>query len=163
MKRNRTLPESPKEKAANGSVPLMPAWRVRLSTRHQGLIQSLAAQHGLSQVEALRTLLERGHRLGDSSLEEQPIAQVHARLTDLGGEIETLSASISELHDAVQEIAAVLATLGTAYGKVWVESLMANRLLLDAHHRGLVERAHDMTSRYLERARSTSGSAEDPS
>ena len=78
---------------------------------------------------------------------------MHARLTELGGEIDALSASISELHDAVQEISTVLATLGAAYGKVWVESLMANRLLLDAHHRGLVERARDMTSRYLERGR----------
>ena len=88
---------------------------------------------------------------------------MHARLTELGSEMEALSASISELHDAVQEIATVLATLGTAYGKVWVESLMANRLLLDAHHRGLVKRARDVTSRYLERGRSASGAAEDVS
>ncbi len=163
MNRSRTLPDSPREKPATGSVPLMPAWRVRLSGRHQALIQAHAAEHGLSQVESLRALLERGHRLPDAPSDEQPIAQVHARLTELGSEMEALSASISELHDAVQEIATVLATLGTAYGKVWVESLMANRLLLDAHHRGLVKRARDVTSRYLERGRSASGAAEDVS
>lgn len=145
------------------SAPLMSAWRVRLSQQHQAWVRALASERGVSQVEALRTLLERGQLQRDSTADDQATAQLHERLTELGSEIEALSASISELHDAVQEIATVLATLGTSYGKVWVESLMANRLLLDAHHRGLVERARDMTSRYLERGRSGSGAAEDPS
>jgi hypothetical protein len=156
-------PDARTTESDDSGTPLLPAWRVRLSSRQRAWIQALSTARGVSQVAALRALLERGHRLGDSSLDEQPNAQVHARLTELGGEIEALSASISELHDLVQEIATVLATLGTAYGKVWVESLMANRLLLDAHHRGLVERARDMTSRYLERGKTTSGAAEDPS
>ncbi len=163
MKLGPEDPASRRAESYDNAPPLMPAWRVRLSRCHRAWIQALAAERGISQVEALRALLENGHRLGGPPQVEQPLAQVHTRLAELGTEIDALSAAVSELHDAVQEIATFLETLGTAYGKVWVESLMANRLLLDAHHRGLVERARDMTSRYLERGRSASGSTEDPS
>lgn len=155
------MPEDVRDAPPDGDGgTLLAPWRVRLTSRQQAWVQAFAAEHGLAQVEALRALLERGHRVITSPAEEQAHPHLHAPLSELNEAIEALSASISEMHDAIQEIAAVLGALGNAYGKVWVESLMANRLLMDAHHRGLVERARDMTSRYMERA-SAGGRASD--
>ena len=37
------------------------------------------------------------------------------------------------------------------YARVWVEALMAARLLFDAQNRGLIDRVREMTTRYLEK------------
>jgi hypothetical protein len=144
---------------------MLNAISVRFTDDDSARIESYARERGYGKAHALRELVRLGHEhREDLSTPSSTVgAQVHAGFTELTEQLDQLTSSLSELHDTVAEIASALSALNSAFAKVWVESLMANRLLLDAHHRGLVERAREMTSRYLERGRSASGAPEDPS
>ena len=64
-------------------------------------------------------------------------AAIHAHLAELTIRVDELLAQVDHLHDN--------------NGHVWVEALLAARLFLDAQNRALIDRAHEMTTRYLER------------
>ncbi len=105
-------------------------------------------------MDAIRELVSIGHaHAGTRDVQfAATIEQVHLRLADVSDSVGQLAGLIAETNDAVLEISSSLVAMNDAFAKVWVESLMANRLLLDAHNRGLIERVRDMTSRYLERS-----------
>ena len=118
---------------------MLDVYRIRFSKVDLAWIDEYARSHACSKPTAIRALLALGHAHADIHGVQfsEAIQQVHARLTDVTDGLDALSTAMSEMNDA--------------YGKVWVETLMANRLLLDAHNRGLIERVRDMTTRYLER------------
>ena len=118
---------------------MLDVYRIRFSKEDVAQIDEYARSHACSKPAAIRALLALGHAHADIHGVQfsEAIQQVHARLADVTDGLDALSTAMSEMNDA--------------YGKVWVETLMANRLLLDAHNRGLIDRARDMTTRYLER------------
>ena len=71
----------------------------------------------------------------------EAVQRMHGRLTDVTETLDDLVSIFNQLADS--------------YGKVWVESLMGTRLLLDAQNRGFIDKVREMTARYLEKTTQT--------
>ena len=129
------------------------ATRTRFTPDQAAWIAELARARGCSKVDAIRELVTLGHaHSGTHGLQfSDALQQLHVRLSEVSDALDQIAGTVAEMQDTLTEVNAVLSELNNAFGKVWVETLMANRLLLDAHNRGLIERVRDMTTRYLER------------
>ena len=123
---------------ANGRTRLNPL-AVRFTPEEAEWIDAYCLAAGCAKAEAVRALLRMGHAAMDPNGLSIPAAlhSIQARLTDVSSALDELTTFADQLNDT--------------YGKVWVETLMGTRLLLDAQSRGLIERVKEMTTRYLER------------
>ncbi len=112
---------------------------VRLEADELAFVTTYARNHQCSQSQAVRALLQIGHKyMGTSGVNF--IDAVHG-----------LDTTVAGVADDVVEIRGELACTREHFERVWVELLMGMRLLLDVQHRGFVERAKEMTSVYIER------------
>jgi hypothetical protein len=115
------------------------ALTIRLDDETWRAVVEFSDQSGSNKVDAVRELLRIG-------LRRAPAVEARERRDAVA-----TTASVADMQESIDQLVSALAHIEDSYGKVWVEVLMAARLLLDAHHRGLVDRAREMTTTYLER------------
>ena len=110
---------------------------LRLDREERDIVAAYASHHRCSQSKAIRELLRLAHQCMD------------VNGVVISTALHSLDAKLDETAETLHEINGVLDVMEDNFGRVWIETLMGMRLLLDGQNRGLIDRVKEMTTRYL--------------